>query len=65
MSDYRDELRYAREKFEEAERVYILNTEPCKNKSCSSFAEGKAVLNCRWTIEVDSCREYTSEEAGE
>ena len=61
-SEYLIKLHAAQRELSSAENEYIANTPCCDNSECHWYDKsGQSSLNCRWTTEVETCREYIHE----
>lgn len=61
MNDLLTEIKEARDNLDKLESQYVKETEPCHNTKCSLYRETIS-LNCSWTVLVEDCKYYSSEE---
>lgn len=61
MNDLLTEIKEVRNNLDKLESQYVEETEPCHNAKCSLYRETSS-LNCCWTVLVEDCKDYSSEE---
>lgn len=55
------DIKEARKVVDELEDIYLSETPSCQTKECPFF-RAKSSGNCCWSVLLEECKEYTTEE---